>query len=110
MSDALLLSAALACAELGMGWLALAMDVHWKQVRAQSPRPPRTATTLRAFGVVSLLASLWLCLLADTATMAVLVWMMLLAVAAMTIALVLSRRPHALAPLIAFSASAGGGK
>ena len=37
MPDALLLVAALVCTVIGMGWLALAMDVHWKQVRATPP-------------------------------------------------------------------------
>ena len=100
MPDALLLAAALVCTVIGMGWLALAMDVHWNQVRA-TRRSPRTVIVLRVLGAASLVASLVLCLLADTATMAVLVWMMLLAVAAVTIALVLSRKPRMLAPLIA---------
>jgi hypothetical protein len=100
MPDALLLAAALVCTLLGMGWLALAMDVHWKQVRAASLRTQRTANILRILGAASLAGSLGLCLLADTATMAVLVWMMLLAVAAVLTALVLSRQPRILAPLV----------
>jgi hypothetical protein len=103
MPDALLLAAALVCTVLGMGWLALAMDVHWKQVRAAS-QSPRTVMWLRLLGVSSLLGSLVLCLAADTATMAVLVWMMLLAVSATTIAFVLSSQPRMLAPLVAWSA------
>ena len=103
MPDALLLAAAFVCTAIGMGWLALAMDVHWKQVRAIERRSPRVLIVLRALGVISILASLVLCLLADTATMAVLVWMMLLAVAAVTIAFVLSSQPRLLTPLIAFS-------
>ena len=87
MPDAMLLAAALVCTVIGMGWLALAMDVHWNQVRA-TRRSPRSVIVLRVLGAASLVASLALCLLADTATMAVLVWMMLLAVAAVTIALV----------------------
>ena len=102
MPDALLLMAALVFSVAGMGWLALAMDVHWNQVRA-SRRSPRIAVMLRVLGSVSLLTSLVLCLLADTATMAVLVWMMLLAVSAATIAFVLSSRPGVLAPLVVFS-------
>ena len=102
MPDAMLLMAALLCTVIGMGWLALAMDVHWTQVRG-TRRSPRTAVILRVLGSASLVASLVLCLLADTATMAVLVWMMLLAVAAATIAFALSSRPKLLAPLIVFS-------
>jgi hypothetical protein len=46
------------------------MDVHWNQVRA-TRRSPRTVIALRVLGA-SLVGSLVLCLLADTATMAVL--------------------------------------
>jgi hypothetical protein len=96
MRDALWLTAALVCAELGMGWLALAMEVHWRQVHATA-RSPAAALALRTLGFVALTISLVFCLLADTATMAVLVWMMLLAIGATTIAFVLSWRPRALA-------------
>jgi hypothetical protein len=104
MPDAVLLVAALVCTVVGMGWLALAMDVHWNQVRA-TRRAPRTAIALRVLGTAALAASLVLCLLADTATMAVLVWMMLLAIAAASIAFMLSSQPKLLAPLIFFSGS-----
>jgi hypothetical protein len=103
MPDAVLLLLALVCTGIGMGWLALAMDVHWKQVRAMDARSRRTVVVLRVLGATSLTLSLVLCLRADTATMAVLVWMMLLAVSAASIAFVLSSRPRMLAPLIAFS-------
>jgi hypothetical protein len=103
MPDALLSAAALVCAGLGMGWLALSMDVHWKQVRPIGPRTPRRVIVLRVLGTISLLGSLMLCLLADTATMAVLVWMMLLAIAAASIAFVLSSQPRLLAPLVAWT-------
>ena len=97
MPDSLLLIAALACSTAGMGWLALAMDVHWNQVFV-SHRARRPAV-LRVLGSAALVASLLLCLAADTATMAVLVWMMLLAISAAAIAFVLSTRPRILAPL-----------
>lgn len=104
MPDAVLLIAALVASGLGMGWLALAMDVHWNQVRATA-RSPRTVIVLRVLGATSLVASLVLCLLADTATMAVLVWMMLLAIAAASIAFVLSSQPRLLAPLVPWGGS-----
>ena len=106
MPDALLVAMALVAAGLGMGWLALAMDVHWNQVRASS-RSPRTVVILRVLGATSLVASLVLCLMADTASMAVLVWMMLLAIAAASIAFVLSSQPRLLAPLVSWSGSSG---
>jgi len=102
MPDSLLLMAAFVTATTGMGWLALAMDAHWNQV-CTAPRSRRTILVLRALGSASLLGSLVLCLMADTATMAVLVWMMLLAVSAATITFVLGTRPRFLAPLIGVS-------
>jgi len=108
MPDAGLLIAALVCTVIGMGWLALAMDAHWRQVGAARTRARSSVIALRILGTTSLVASLFLCLLADTATMAVLVWMMLLAVAAAAIAFVLSSRPRLLAPLAAFSGRSTG--
>lgn len=99
MPDTALLFLSLLCAELGMGWLALAMDVHWSQVRVDRARSRSAAIVLRGLGAASLFGSLLLCLAADTATMASLVWMMLLAASAATIAFVLSWRPRVLAPL-----------
>ena len=100
MPDSILLIAALGVSTLGMGWLALAMDVHWKQVRGPDAQSRGHRIFLRSLGSTSLVASLVLCLLADTATMAVLVWMMMLAVAAIVIAFALSSRPRVLAPLV----------
>lgn len=100
MPDALLLIAALFSACLGMAWLALAMDVHWKQVSGSPPPSPLISKLLRGLGFASLLAALLLCLAADTATMAVLVWMMALAVAAVTVAFLLSWQPRLLAVLL----------
>ena len=102
MPDSALLAAALVCAAIGMSWLALAMDFHWDQVCA-APRSRRNIVVLRMLGASSLLGSLVLCLVADTATMAVLVWMMLLALAAVSVAFVLSTRPRILALLVGVS-------
>lgn len=93
MREAGLLAAALLACLAGMGWLALAMDVHWAQVRG--PALPRaTARRLRLLGALSLGAALVLCLRADHASMAVLVWVMALAAAALVVALTLSWRPR----------------
>jgi hypothetical protein len=97
MSDALWLLAAFASAQLGMSWLALAMDVHWRQVHGNATGARPAVMTLRSLGYVALATSLLCCLRADTATMAVLVWMMLTAITAASTALVLSWRPRALA-------------
>ncbi|KAF1688109.1 hypothetical protein B1992_01415 [Pseudoxanthomonas broegbernensis] len=86
-----LLGAALAASVAGMGWLALAMRVHAQQVWGTAV-PPSTAKALRILGVLGLLAALALCLAADHASMAVLVWVMTLAGAAFTVAFTLAWR------------------
>ncbi|MBW7902129.1 MAG: DUF3325 domain-containing protein [Rhodocyclaceae bacterium] len=101
MVDLLLLAATAACV-CGMTWLALAMEPHWKQVRGGVP-PARTVRALRVLGASSLFASLLFCLAADHASMASLVWVMLLAGAALAVAFTLSWRPRLLAPLIAWA-------
>jgi hypothetical protein len=101
MPDEFWLCAAFLLTVVGMGWLALAMDVHWKQVYAGAPRSRRAVVVSRCLGYGALTTSLALCLLADTATMAVLVWMMLLALSAGVIAFLLSWRPGLLAALAA---------
>jgi hypothetical protein len=95
-----MLLAALVCCAVGLAWLALAMDVHWRQVRGPQP-PSRTAvTTLRVLGAGALLLSLVLCFVADHASMAPLVWVMALAGGALIVAFTLAWRPRLLAPLV----------
>jgi hypothetical protein len=80
--------------------LALAMEVHWLQVRgagAVLPRP--TARLLRSGAALALAASLALCLHADHASMAVLVWVMSLSAGAAAVAFTLAWRPHCLSGL-----------
>jgi len=84
---------AAACALLGMGWFALALPAHALQARGGLPSSAQRRG-LRAAGSVALLLSLAACLAADHATMAVLVWTMLLAVAATAVAFVLATRPR----------------
>lgn len=100
MSDAVMLSAALVCCIVGFAWLALAMNVHWRQVRSDGALTRTSAFILRSLGVASVVASLALCLAVDHASMAVLVWVMALAAAALTVAFTLSWRPRWLAPLV----------
>lgn len=100
MPDALLLVAALAACVAGMGWLALAMDGHWTQACGTAPRRPATARRLRVLGWLALAAALALCLAVDHASMAVLVWVMALAAAALTVAFTLAWRAHWLRVLL----------
>ncbi len=94
MRDPLLLVGALACAIAGMGWLALAMEAHWPQVFGARGPAPRIANLLRTLGAGAIVASLMFCLAVDHATMAVLVWIMALAGAALTIAFTLAHKAH----------------
>lgn len=103
LTQALLLAGALLSGLLGFGWLALAMEVHWRQVRGEQPLPPALQRWLRMLGALALVASLLLCLRADHATMAALVWVMALAASALAVALTLSWRPRWLGPLVAWS-------
>jgi hypothetical protein len=103
--DNLLLLAATVLCVSGMGWLALAMDVHWKQVKSGAPSA-RTVLVLRSLGYAALAASLLCCLAVDHATMASLVWIMLLAGSALAIAFTLSWRPRLLAPLVIWASAA----
>jgi hypothetical protein len=100
MPDALLLFAALLANLVGMGWLALAMEPHWRQVRGDAARTPARVERLRWLGGASLAASLALCMAVDHPTMAMLVWVMALAAAALGIAFTLSWRARWLRVLL----------
>jgi uncharacterized membrane protein len=94
MSEAALLVLAALCSLAGMAAFALAMPTHWAQVAgARAPLSPAAQARLRQTGALALAASLGLCLVADHPSMAVLVWVMLLAVSAAGVAMWLSRRP-----------------
>jgi len=95
----LVLTAAGMATVAGCAWLALAMDVHWQQVHG-SPGPARaTRIALRVLGIAGLAASAALCFMADRPSMAVLVWVMLLAGGALSVALTLAWKPEALGVL-----------
>ncbi|MGN6831268.1 DUF3325 family protein [Paucibacter sp. M5-1] len=100
MREPLMLLAALAATVAGLGWLALAMEVHWQQVCGARPLTPATVGGLRLLGAAGLLGSLGLCLSVDHVSMASLVWVMTLAGAALLIAFTLSWRPQWLALLL----------
>ena len=101
MSDAMLLLLAVVANVAGLGWLALAMEVHWEQVVGAAPAPPGVVKLLRVLGVAGLLVSLLLCLRVDHASMASLVWFMTLAGAALLIAFTLTWRARWLRLLLA---------
>lgn len=91
-----LVLAALSC-WVGFAWLALAMNAHWQQVMGVGSTPStHTRKTLRILGSLGLLVSAVLCFVADRPSMAVLVWLMLLAAAAPSIGILLAWRPQTL--------------
>jgi hypothetical protein len=93
MSEALWLAAAAALSVIGMAWLALAMAVHWEQVMQRpAEAAAQTRRVLRVLGGLALGLSLVACLLADRPSMAALVWVMLLAFAAASVAMLLAWR------------------
>ncbi|MFV0476307.1 MAG: DUF3325 domain-containing protein [Parahaliea sp.] len=94
MAENLLLALALFASFCGMAWFALARNIHWRQVRNSREASPKTRTLFRVAGWLGLVGSLWLCLLADAPSMAVLVWIMSLALAALAVAMLLSWRPR----------------
>lgn len=98
MADGLLLLAAWLAGFVGLGWFALAMEPHWRQVCGATAGPP--AARLRAAGTTALMASLALCLRVDHPSMAALVWMMSLAAAALAVAFTLSWRARWLRVLL----------
>lgn len=95
MPDALCLLLACALSVTGMGWIALSMEVHWGQVMHRHAEDAiGVRRSLRWVGAASLLLALVVCLLTDRPSMAVLVWVMLLAGSAMAIGMALSWRPR----------------
>lgn len=102
MSEALfaacLLSAALLSSVAGMGWLALSMPVHARQVWGGSPTA-MASRVLRGMGIAGLAVALGLCLIVDHASMAVLVWVMALTGASLLVAFMLTWHPRRLCAL-----------
>lgn len=93
MFAACLRSAALLSSAAGMGWLALSMQAHAQQVWGGMPTS-MTSRVLRWIGIAGLAAALGLCLMADHASMAVLVWIMSLTGGSLLVAFTLSWRPR----------------
>lgn len=87
---------------LGMACLSLSLPSHWRQVTGMETSLPSAAERLRlrVVGYCSLAVAFLLCLAADHPSMAVLVWVMLLALAAKSVASILSWRQHWLKPLL----------
>ncbi|MDQ9172392.1 DUF3325 domain-containing protein [Oxalobacteraceae bacterium R-40] len=93
MDKSMILAAAAACALTGFAWLALAMEEHWTQVFSKPPPSPTPQAVLRALGLTGLAASGALCFVADRPSMAILVWILFMAVGSISIALMLTWKP-----------------
>lgn len=104
MPKAAWLALALTCCIGGAAMFAFAIDTHWQQVRGTATvLAHRTIVMLRTLGALAWFAALTACLQADHATIAVLVWVMSLAAAALVVAFTLAWRPQWLAWLVAWS-------
>ena len=101
MVKAILLLAAFLICTCGMAWLALSLEPHWRQLRTGRPAPAQVRQ-LRLLGWIAIIGSLPICLAADHASMAALVWIMTLAAAALAVAFTLTWRPRLLVPLVAW--------
>ena len=105
MVKGLLLFVAFACCICGMGWFALSLESHWRQLR-EDALTPILSRRLRVLGWLAIIGSLAICLAADHASMAALVWVMNLAASALIIAFTLAWRPPLLRPLLAWTSKA----
>lgn len=95
MSESVWLLIAAALNLAGMAWLALSMDVHWGQaMHGNAQAAAGTRRGLRLMGAAALSLSALACLQADRPSMAVLVWVMLLAGSALSVAMLLAYRPR----------------
>lgn len=94
MSDGTLLILALAVAIAGMAAFALANDMHWRQILGARQQTVAIRTACKSLGTMLIGASFALCVLADPVTMALLVWPMLLGVAAAIVATFLTLQAH----------------
>ena len=94
---------------LGMASLSLSLPNHWRQVTGieTSLPSPSEQLSLRIIGYSSLIVSLLLCLAADHPSMAVLVWVMLLSLAAKSVASILTWQHHWFKPLLWLASCTG---
>jgi hypothetical protein len=85
---------------VGFSWIALTVGAHWKQVGIQTALTSSMRRRLRLKGTLSLLLALVLCMGANPPGMAILLWFLILSLAAMTVSMVIAWRPRSLCVLI----------
>jgi hypothetical protein len=103
MVDTLALVGAGLLSVCGMAWFALAKAPHWEQARREPMPKTVKVRTLHGLGSAALALSLALCLVADHASMASLVWVMLLTASALVVTFTLSWRPRWLGWLVGWA-------
>jgi hypothetical protein len=100
MPEALMLLLAMVAGLTGMAWLALAKLPHWRQVTGEPAQRAGTRRRLRIAGATALSLSLGLCLAADHVSMSFLVWIMIIAAGALSVAFALAYQPRTLRWLV----------
>jgi Protein of unknown function (DUF3325) len=101
VEPAMLLAVGYVACVAGFAWLALGMEPHWQQVQGARQLSQRGRVALRTLGVLGLVGGGLACARADHASMAMLVWVLMLTAAALTVTFVLSGWPAALRPFAA---------
>ena len=96
MADWIFLLGAGLAALLSFAWLALAMQGHWEQVYGAGGPSLASQRALRSLGMFGLMGCGVLCFVADRPSMALLLWVMLMAFAAVTVAFTLAWKPSLL--------------
>lgn len=86
MSDEMLTILAFLVTLAGMAAFALSNDAHWRQLLGPRPQASSVRSGCKIGGAALLAVSFLLCTLADPISMAILVWPMLLGVAAACVA------------------------
>jgi len=94
MSDGALHLLALAVATAGMAAFALANIAHWRQLLGSRPQTAAARLGCQVAGAALLALSFALCAAADPVSMAMLVWPMLLGLAAAVVAAALTAQAH----------------
>lgn len=92
MSDTTLHVLALVAATAGMFAFALATGAHWRQLLGPRTQTVAARRACQALGAMLLALSFGLCAMADPVSMAMLVWPMLLGLAAAAVAAFLTCR------------------
>ncbi|MEM0985100.1 MAG: DUF3325 domain-containing protein [Pseudomonadota bacterium] len=104
-NDALFLFLAALTAIIGCALLALSQSRNWREVIGGKP-PELTPRLAKWTGWIFIFASLVFCVLRDGGSFAAILWPLLFAVGALSVAMLLAYRPSCLKPVSAILAKA----